>query len=102
MRSKLALCLAATPLPAALAQNAPVPLPQDEGCAPYPAYNATTGIAGPWLVRAYRTTAGETLDERPISVASFTNDGLDRFGFVRFCNSLMLVVWDGGKASFAV
>jgi hypothetical protein len=52
------------------------------GCAAYPGYNSTTGIAGPWLARADSTGSSE-IDGLQLSAASFTNDGTDRFGFVR-------------------
>jgi hypothetical protein len=53
-----------------------------EGCASYPGYNTTTGIAGPWLARA-DSTGSTALNGLQLSVSSFTNDGVDRFGFVR-------------------
>jgi hypothetical protein len=53
-----------------------------EGCTSYPNYNSTTGIAGPWLIRADSTSNPE-LNGLQLSIAPFTNDGIDRFGFVR-------------------
>ncbi|KAF1976574.1 hypothetical protein BU23DRAFT_30026 [Bimuria novae-zelandiae CBS 107.79] len=50
-------------------------------CSSYPSYNATTNIAGPWKVVADST--GTSIDGGGASIVSFTNDGKDRYGFVR-------------------
>lgn len=55
-----------------------IPLPS--ACSSYPGYNSTTDIAGPWSALADSTNS--SIDNLPASAASFTNDGVDRFGFV--------------------
>lgn len=54
------------------------PLPN--GCASYPGYNNATNEAGPWS--AVADSKNSTIDGFKISVESYTNDGVDRFGFV--------------------
>ncbi|KAF2275409.1 uncharacterized protein EI97DRAFT_73904 [Westerdykella ornata] len=62
-------------------------VPLTGGCSALPGYNSTTGIAGPWIARA-DSTGNSALDGLPLSIAPFTNDGTDRFGFVRHSTDL--------------
>ena len=49
-------------------------------CSSYPSYNATSETAGPWKIIADSTAS--TFDGFNVSAAIFTNNGVDRFGFV--------------------
>lgn len=49
-------------------------------CSPYPAYNPATSQAGPFTVIADST--GSSIDGLSVSAESFTNNGVDRYGFV--------------------
>ncbi|KAF2267200.1 hypothetical protein CC78DRAFT_92692 [Lojkania enalia] len=49
-------------------------------CSAYPNYDASTGEAGPFIVVADST--GSTFDGNKVSAEVFTNDGVDRFGFI--------------------
>ncbi|KAF2684233.1 hypothetical protein K458DRAFT_487689 [Lentithecium fluviatile CBS 122367] len=75
----LLLPTAALILAAAPPSATPIPLPND--CSAYPRWNATSNTAGPFTVVADST--GSSIDGNPASVESFTNDGKDRYGFVR-------------------
>ncbi|KAF1994195.1 hypothetical protein P154DRAFT_582025 [Amniculicola lignicola CBS 123094] len=54
------------------------PLPRS--CSSYPGYNNATGIAGPWAVVADST--GSDFDGKRAGAETFTNNGMDRFGFI--------------------
>ncbi|KAF2870762.1 hypothetical protein BDV95DRAFT_607895 [Massariosphaeria phaeospora] len=54
--------------------------PLSNGCSAYPGYSNTTGQAGPWTVVADST--GSSIDGLKISAESFTDDGVNRWGFV--------------------
>ncbi|KAF1949011.1 hypothetical protein CC80DRAFT_281604 [Byssothecium circinans] len=54
------------------------PLPNK--CSSFPSYNNSTGIAGPWKVVADST--GSAFDGFNVSAETFTNNGVDRFGFI--------------------
>lgn len=55
--------------------------PLSPSCSSYPSYNPTTQIAGPWPLLSAST--GTPIENATASIVSFTNDGKDRYGFVR-------------------
>jgi hypothetical protein len=59
-----------------------VPTSGNNSCAVYPGWNASTNTAGPFTAIADST--GSSIDGNPASVADFTNDGKDSYGFVRY------------------
>jgi len=65
----------------AITQVAVEPTSGNSSCAVYPGWNASTNSAGPFTVIADST--GSSIDGNPATVADFTNDGKDSFGFVR-------------------
>jgi hypothetical protein len=67
------LTLAITPV-------AITPASRNSSCAVYPGWNASINTAGPFIVTADST--GSSIDGNPATVADFTNDGKDSYGFV--------------------
>jgi hypothetical protein len=65
----------------ALTPVAIIPASENSSCAVYPGWNASTNTAGPFIVTADST--GSSIDGNPATVADFTNDGKDSYGFVR-------------------
>jgi hypothetical protein len=55
--------------------------PLENDCSSYPSYNPTTKTAGPWEVIADSTNT--SFDGFNVSAETFTNNGIDQFGFVR-------------------
>lgn len=57
-------------------------IPLSADCSSYPAYNSSADTAGPWSVVA-DSTGYAPIDGLRVSIESFTNNGTDRYGFVR-------------------
>lgn len=66
---------------AALPANALTVTKLDSDCSTYPDYNKDTAIAGPWTVVS-EGTGNSILEGVKVSAETFTEDGINRFGFV--------------------
>ncbi|KAH7135165.1 hypothetical protein B0J11DRAFT_154224 [Dendryphion nanum] len=53
----------------------------DSDCSTYPNFNNATSIAGPWTVLS-EGTGNTNLDRVEVSAETFTEDGINRFGFI--------------------